>query len=426
MSCAAAFERLGFPEGNYPLAEACLYLATAPKSNSAMAFFDALAAVEKEDAEVPAHLRDPSRDKEAFGHGAAYVYPHAYREHWRAQQYLPSSLQGQLFYTPSRMGYENMIREEVLRKREIQAASLLGGNQYEDLLSWSPRSKGVDTWVRRLESGRNKLLLSSRDVMMDEAAPRREGRILVLKADDGLLLWEGLRRVPEGLCAGCVSSEDARDTLIRLSAGAGLEEIELPRIAVSSGAGVPTREEAERAFDCASFDSILVREPWRAARVSGTEITELALAVRELLDPRGVFVLLASPPALGGRLSRLLKADLNASSALIKALEDAEEEFFLSGGTEKVCWDAETVNNCFGAAGLRLKTRVLEQQEERLLTERDILAWFNTGKSSWGRAVYDFIGEDPFNKVKNLLIGRVKQGPVLWNWKSLLFHCVPG
>ncbi|MHC5748675.1 MAG: AAA family ATPase [Nostoc sp.] len=76
--------------------------ATAPKSNSIMGFFDALAAVEIENvAEVPTHLKDANRDKKGFGHGAGYLYPHAYRDHWVEQQYLPKSLQGQLFYQPS-------------------------------------------------------------------------------------------------------------------------------------------------------------------------------------------------------------------------------------------------------------------------------------------------------------------------------------
>ena len=78
-SCADAFDRVGLPEGRYHLAHAALYLATAPKSNSSMAFFDALASVEKEDAEVPNHLKDGNRDAEGFGHGDGYLYPHAYR-----------------------------------------------------------------------------------------------------------------------------------------------------------------------------------------------------------------------------------------------------------------------------------------------------------------------------------------------------------
>ncbi|MGD1944335.1 MAG: AAA family ATPase, partial [Leptolyngbyaceae cyanobacterium] len=77
-SCAAAFDRVGMPEGRYPLAQATLYLATAPKSNSAMAFFDALATVEKEQQrDVPNPLRDPNREKEGCGHGQGYLYPHS-------------------------------------------------------------------------------------------------------------------------------------------------------------------------------------------------------------------------------------------------------------------------------------------------------------------------------------------------------------
>jgi putative ATPase len=86
ISCAQAFERIGFPEGNFPLSHACLYLATAPKSNTTLAYFDALKGVEREDADVPNHLRDASRDAEGFCHGVGYVYPHAYRDHWAAQQ----------------------------------------------------------------------------------------------------------------------------------------------------------------------------------------------------------------------------------------------------------------------------------------------------------------------------------------------------
>jgi putative ATPase len=69
-ACAQAFDRIGLPEGRFHLAEATLYLATAPKSNSSMAFFDALSTVEHErEGEVPSHLRDGSRDKEGFGLG---------------------------------------------------------------------------------------------------------------------------------------------------------------------------------------------------------------------------------------------------------------------------------------------------------------------------------------------------------------------
>ncbi len=125
-ACAEAFDRVGLPEGRFHLAEAALYLATAPKSNSALGFFDALATVEQErEADVPVHLKDASRDKEGFGHGEGYLYPHAYRDHWVAQQYLPQALQGKVFYQPGDQGYERDIHEQVARRREAQLAAMV-------------------------------------------------------------------------------------------------------------------------------------------------------------------------------------------------------------------------------------------------------------------------------------------------------------
>ena len=156
-SCAQAFDRVGMPEGRYFLAHAALYLATAPKSNSSMAFFDALASVEKEDAEVPNHLRDNSRDAEGFGHGAGYLYPHAYRDHWVAQQYLPDTLSGRVFYNPSTQGYEATIREDVLSRRELQIASILekaqSHEQYtSDELASSPEETGSINIFRAIKN----------------------------------------------------------------------------------------------------------------------------------------------------------------------------------------------------------------------------------------------------------------------------------
>ncbi|HKL57312.1 MAG TPA: AAA family ATPase, partial [Sphaerochaeta sp.] len=122
---ARAFERIGFPEGRFHLTHAALYLATAPKSNSAMAFFDALKGVEEEaQDEVPNHLRDGNRDAKGFGHGQGYLYPHAFQDHWVAQQYLPTALQGKVYYQPSAQGYEKNIRDEVNRRREEQLESI--------------------------------------------------------------------------------------------------------------------------------------------------------------------------------------------------------------------------------------------------------------------------------------------------------------
>ena len=114
VSAAQAVERLGMPEGRIVLAQAAAYVASAPKSNSAiMAIDDAMASVQNEKISgVPNHLKD-SHYKSAgkLGHGNGYKYAHDYPNHYVEQQYLPDELVGRKFYVPSENGYEKNIRE---------------------------------------------------------------------------------------------------------------------------------------------------------------------------------------------------------------------------------------------------------------------------------------------------------------------------
>jgi len=117
-ACARALEWCGLPEAQYHLAEATVYLATAPKSNSLGAYFKALAEVEAEGKiDVPNHLKDSSRDSKALGHGKDYKYPHEFPVHWVEQQYLPDSLRGKRFYEPSDQGREKEIAERLAKWR---------------------------------------------------------------------------------------------------------------------------------------------------------------------------------------------------------------------------------------------------------------------------------------------------------------------
>jgi putative ATPase len=124
-AAAQAFEYVGMPEGVYPIVEATLYLATAPKSNSAGAYFRALEAIESRgEVEVPDHLRDPSRDAKALGHGRGYVYPHDRPGHHVGQQYLPWALAGVRFYEPSEEGHEAAVAARLERWRDAQRRAL--------------------------------------------------------------------------------------------------------------------------------------------------------------------------------------------------------------------------------------------------------------------------------------------------------------
>jgi len=120
-AAAQALEWVGLPEAQYAMAEAAIYLATAPKSNSCWAYFKALELVEREGiTDVPNHLKDTTRDGKALGHGDGYLYPHEFPQHWVAQQYLPEQLQGKHWYEPGELGYEQTIRERLARWRQTQ------------------------------------------------------------------------------------------------------------------------------------------------------------------------------------------------------------------------------------------------------------------------------------------------------------------
>jgi putative ATPase len=107
---------VGLPEGNLALAEAVVYLATAPKSNS---LYQAYSRVQQDvqhgrNEPVPLHLRNPVTDlMHQMGHGQGYRYAHDYPDHFVKQQNLPASLQGKRYYVPTEQGYEKEIADRL-------------------------------------------------------------------------------------------------------------------------------------------------------------------------------------------------------------------------------------------------------------------------------------------------------------------------
>ena len=112
VSAAQAVERIGMPEAQIILSQAVLYVATAPKSNSACnAVFAAMDNVKKYKTTVPVHLQDAHyRGSAKLGHGIGYKYAHDYPNHYVKQQYLPDGLTDRVFYKPTDIGYEAKIK----------------------------------------------------------------------------------------------------------------------------------------------------------------------------------------------------------------------------------------------------------------------------------------------------------------------------
>ena len=124
-AAAQAFDYIGLPEGIFPIVEATLYLSTAPKSNSGLAYFKAFQRIEQDGiAAVPAHLQDSNRDARSLGHGVGYQYPHEDPSHFLPQQYLPKSLLGTYFYRPSGLGYEVDVNLRLTEWRSAQREAL--------------------------------------------------------------------------------------------------------------------------------------------------------------------------------------------------------------------------------------------------------------------------------------------------------------
>ena len=210
-ACAAAFERIGLPEGLYPLAQAALYLACTDKSNSTSGMFEALRHVrETQRQDVPPHLRDANRDGDAFGDGKGYRYPHAFREHWVAQQYLPTGLQGEAFWSPSRQGWEGERRERMLERRAAQlAASAEAVDEHPLLVSSGPEQPELERWLQRQLSMDGERLQELREKLWSDMSWQRTDRVLVLGGRSLLWSLDPLGAVAEGgLTILCSSSKE--------------------------------------------------------------------------------------------------------------------------------------------------------------------------------------------------------------------------
>lgn len=122
VSAAEAVEKLGWPEARIPLSQAVVYVATAPKSNSAITTIDkAINDIEKDGKSfpVPVHLKDSHyRDASKYGFGKGYKYPHEFPEHYVEQSYLPDELKGRIYYEPDGQGKEAEIKERVEKIRK--------------------------------------------------------------------------------------------------------------------------------------------------------------------------------------------------------------------------------------------------------------------------------------------------------------------
>ncbi len=361
-SCAQAFDRVGMPEGRYPLAQAALYLATCPKSNSVMGFFDALSTIEKErEAEVPKPLRDANRDKIEFGHGQGYLYPHAYRDHWVEQQYLPKGLQGKMFYQPSNQGYEETIRLEVARKREAQLAAVMAVDLPE-VLTFSPTDKAQEQWLQRTLGNAGEQLREICDRIYAILKPQRHHVLLDLKA--GLLTWEALRQVPEGGVYACVhTSSEATNLMEQMQV---LHILSQPTLLTTPLQDLPKLLSTQ--IPDIRFDGIVGRNALQTVSNRSAFLTQLG----HCLTANGKIVLAETIPYQTVRLHSLLP-ETALPPSLFQKLRAAEDALYKKNSNQ---WDMESLPAWFDNTGLTATIEQVEQFTDLLITPQLQNRWF--------------------------------------------------
>lgn len=425
-AAAQAFDRVGMPEGQFHLSQAALYLATCPKSNSTLAFFDALSVVQEERrAEVPKHLRDANRDKEGFGHGEGYLYPHAYRDHWVAQAYLPGSLQGRIFYQPSNQGFENAVGAEVRRRREIQLAAMTEEDPV-DMLTFTPPEKGRERWLSRISTSRNRTLTDVVSRLFDQLRISRHHLVLAVGRDPGILMWEAARRTPEGRVYGIFGDSQARE--IAEHYAHELPELERPVLIAGTvetlasgkiGTAQPAPEaEAETAGVPERVEHILLRE----AITRTPDRRALFAALTRRLAADGTIALAQTVPSLGSRLSRLVTPTGSAEEEIWTAMREAEEELFTNGDDPLVNWNPESLCTDVEAVGFSITYReVVTYREQRPVGTADLERWLSSGADGpYAAAIRRRLSPEHMELLRKRYTSEVAGKRVPWN-RSVLF-----
>jgi putative ATPase len=414
MNAAQAFDYVGLPEGRYHLAHACLYLATAPKSNSSMAFFDAIKTVSEEvKDDVPNHLRDANRDSRSdskgFGHGEGYLYPHAYRDHWVAQQYLPDTLQGRLFYQPSEQGFEKSIIGRVARLREAQLAAMVEEPDPTPLGAASETSGR--RWMERTLSSRGERLGRERERLLESAGITRQSLVLDLHGRTGLLAFEACRRAPEGGVYVLAHDDRAAATLQAMATTLG--PLSRPQV-VRTGFSRFDRDLASAAGEKARFDAIVGRN----ILTKENNKQELIVRVLNFLRPGGVLALAEIVPSESQRLSALC-GQWDLEQLAKNALQSAESALFNDPDDPMVSWNAASLEKeLSGIHGAAVAVSLHCETPARRISPAEIGFWFRTtdkkGRLSLGDRIVDIAGEKTLSSISSLFHRRIDFQEVLW------------
>jgi len=274
-------------------------------------------------------------------------------------------------YEPGTLGYEQTIRQQVVRRREAHLAAMLDVDHAPagEVLTFSTATRAHDRWLQRTISQVGEHLGALRDRVLDAAALQRHSLVLDVNAATGLLTWEAVRRTPEGgvwtLTPDLAAGEALRQQAERLP------EVERPVVLVGALTDLPALLGAQGAQEV-RFDAVVGRNALtRCADKTGTLVQ-----MHTCLRPGGRLSLAEVVPRHAQRLSAL--ADLTAlDSDLAARWQAAEETMYQTPTDALVNWDVPDLEAALVAAGFTLlAARQWDTQtEERRITAAHLERW---------------------------------------------------
>ena len=416
MACAQAFDRIGLPEGRFPLSQATLYLATTAKSNSTMALFDAIQSVAQErSGDVPNHLKDGSRDKAGFGHGEGYQYPHAFQNHWVAQQYLPDALKGRVFWQPSDQGWEGEVGPQIARKREAQLAAMVEGVGLASIerLTSGPTDSRLDRWLQRAAGRLGARLSTLRDALFEAAQVQRHELVLDIAPGTGLLTWEALRRAPEGGVFAWFPTDTPLDAAPLRGLAERLPQLQRPHIVEASGP-----ELGEVKVDVVVGRDVLVRAPDAAARLS-------SLAPALLPHARMVFVesLVRHTP----RLSAMVPKDA-LPEGMLDEWTRAEEAIYTNPDGPLTHWTSEKLRRMIDAntpSHVAVTATPISTHHDLLVTDAVVQRWFASRAGSYGDRLAQHLGAESLQAIRTTVDRKLRGSSIRWSGSATILVTAP-
>lgn len=417
MAAAQAYDYVGLPEGQFHLSQAALYLSTCPKSNTTFAYFDALKTIQEEKVEdIPNHLKDGNRDKEGFGHGVGYKYPHSFQDHWVEQQYLPNLLQGRKFYHGSSVGYEGKLSVLIEKRRDLQLASLYEGNNQiiteGDWSSFSSLIKGntSESWAKRAEGAEIQFLELIQTNIIKALSIKPDELVLDLHFGSGLFTWELSRLVQhQGVYTILHNNEEKslfESTVNKKSMVDHVVPIDKKTNSLASHFLTPE-------LSGVKFDKILGFKAFMKWDRDNFRSNLLKMI------KQGKIVLFEYIPSLVQRPLAYL-TDLKIPMEQMSIWKNAEDLVFTAPDDKQLNWNENTILKMFeGQAGCSIQVKLIPHHEKIVFNKNLIARLFQNNdndKISYGERMRKYISEKDYQDLKNVF--EEKLGGVTTTWLS--------